>query len=42
MNQRDGWIILAIGLSVCLAAWCAFALALHVYIIDFGRQVFGL
>lgn len=40
MNQRHGWIIFAVGLGVCLAAWCAFALALHVYVIDFGERMF--
>jgi hypothetical protein len=39
VNQRTGWIILAIGAGVCLVAWCAFSLALHLYVIDFWKAV---
>jgi hypothetical protein len=40
VSQRTGWIILVVGAGVCLVAWCAFSLALHLYVIEAGRRMF--
>jgi hypothetical protein len=39
VNERKGWVILAIGIGVCLLTWIAFAVMAHLFSIDFAERI---
>jgi hypothetical protein len=39
VNERKGWVILAIGIGVCLLTWIAFAVMAYLFSIDFAERI---
>lgn len=40
MNERVGWLLVAIGVFLCLLAWCGFAAATYLYATSIGERMF--
>lgn len=40
MNERKGWIILAIGVFLFAVFWLGFALAMYLYSTDLAERLF--
>lgn len=39
MNERKGWVILAIGAGIFLVFWLGFALAMYLYSVAVARGI---
>jgi hypothetical protein len=39
MNERKGWIILAIGAGILLVFWLGFAMAMYLYSTDLAERI---
>ena len=39
VNERKGWVILAIGIGIFLVFWLGFALAMYLYSADTAERI---
>lgn len=39
MNERRGWVILAIGAGIFLVFWLGFAMAMYLYSTDLAERI---
>jgi hypothetical protein len=40
MNERSGWVLLAIGVLICALGWLLFVLAAYLFGTQLGERLF--